>query len=266
VGINVPYFVNYMTENMKMLQNEFGFNRVYIMHQDVLWARGSAGAFNNILGKAGWSVLGVEAYPTGASDFSSGLMKAQVAGTQIILPIFDMDQAGILVRQWRSMRIPALMAGIIVPLAGTDAWRSFEGKIAGSLNMIFEIGSIPVPKVPESVRYFENYKKRWGEEVQEQHGPAPSYDSVYMLADAIERAGSLDPDAVVEALKKTDRNGAIGRIRFNETNQVIFGNDPSETAMGCMIQWSEEGKRIIVNPKSIATHKVVLPDWIKPAK
>lgn len=266
VGINVKYFVGYMMGIMKYLNKEFGFNRVFIMHQDVLWARGSAKGFSALLKKGGWSILEVEAYPTGASDFSTGLIKARATGAQVILPIFDMPQAGILVKQWRSMKVPAIMSGIIVPLAGSDAWKAFEGKIAGALNMVFEIGSMPVPKVPESVHYFNAYKKRWGEEVQEQHGPAPAYESVYILAEAIERAGSLDPDALVAALEKTDRMGAIGRIRFDDGHQVIFGNDPSQTALGCMIQWREGAKRVVVYPEVIAEDKILLPTWIKSAK
>ena len=102
--------------------------------------------------------------------------------------------------------------------------------------------------------------------MQEQHGPAPAYESVYILAEAIERAGSLDPDALVAALEKTDRMGAIGRIRFDDGHQVIFGNDPSQTALGCMIQWREGAKRVVVYPEVIAEDKILLPTWIKSAK
>ena len=267
VGINVKYFVGYQLGIMKQLKESFGFNKVFIMHQDVLWARGAAKAFGDALQNQGWTLLGTEAYPTGASDFSPGLLKAQAGAAQVILPIFDMPEAGILVKQWQSMKVPALMAGIIVPLAGSEAWKAFEGKIAGVLNMVFEIGSVPVPKVPQSVHYFEAYKKRWGVEVQEQHGPAPAYDSVYVLAKAIETAGTLDPDRLTDALKKTDYKGAIGTIKFDpQTNQAIFGNDPTQTAVGCMIQWREGGKRVVIYPDAIAEDKIVLPSWMKAAK
>jgi branched-chain amino acid transport system substrate-binding protein len=265
-GINVKYFAGYQMGIMKKLKDSFGFDKVFIMHQDVLWARGAAAAFAGALPKSGWTVLGTEAYPTGASDFSVGLMKAQAAGTQVILPIFDMPEAGILVKQWQSMKVPALFAGIIVPLAGSEAWKAFEGKIVGVTNMFFEVGNIPAPKLPASVRYFENYRKRWNAEVQEQHGPAPSYESVYILAEAIEKAGTLDGDAVAEAIAMTDRVGTIGRIKFDEGHQAVFGMDPAQSAVGGMMQWREGGKRVIVFPESIADDRILLPPWMKAAK
>ncbi|PJF39776.1 MAG: ABC transporter substrate-binding protein [Chloroflexi bacterium] len=41
-----------------------------------------------------------------------------------------------------------------------------------------------------------------------------SYDSLFIIADAIERAGSTDPDAVIEALEATDITLAQGRYYF----------------------------------------------------
>ena len=41
-----------------------------------------------------------------------------------------------------------------------------------------------------------------------------AYDDVYMIADAIKRAGSLDSDKLVDAMEKTDYVGTIGRVQF----------------------------------------------------
>lgn len=264
--LNAKYLVGYLVGMMKHLEKEFGFNKLFVMHQDVLWARGTAEKVAEVLKGGGWNILGIEAYPTGASDFSAGLLKAKASGAQIIMPVFDMPQSGILVKQWNSMKVAALMAGFISPMSGSEAWKTFEGKIGGALNAIFEIGNIPVPKVPSSVAFYEAYKKRWGREVQSGHGPAPAYDSVYLLSEALERAGKLDPDAIASELKKSDRAGAIGRIRFDEGHQAVFGNDPSQAALGCVVQWGEGGKRVVVYPEAVAEAKIKLPEWIKPAR
>ena len=76
------------------------------------------------------------------------------------------------------------------------------------------------------------YQQRWGEALQAGHGPAPSYESVYILAEAIERAGSLDPDAITAELQKTDRNGVMGRLVFDEGHQAVYDMDPSTAAGG----------------------------------
>jgi branched-chain amino acid transport system substrate-binding protein len=266
--LNAVHLVKYLAGNMALINKEFGFNKVYVLHQDVAWARATAGFVKKMyFDKAGWEVVGMEAYPTGTSDFSSALMKIRSKGAQVIMPIFDMPQSGILVKQWKGMKVPALMAGFISPLAGSEAWNTFDGKIGGAMNSIFELGSaIDSPKVPNSVKFYNNYKKTYGKPLQAGHGPAPAYESVYILAEAIERAGSLDPDAIVAELKKTDRMGVMGRIKYDQGNQVVYGNDPAETAVAAVFQWTEDGKRKIVFPASIAEAKIQLPPGLKSLK
>ncbi len=266
VCLNAKHLIQYLAGTMGLLNKEFGFNKVFIMPQDVAWARVTGQLMKKIyFDKAGWTVVGQEAYPTGSGDYSSGLMKVRQGGAQVILPIFDMPQSGILVRQWGQMQPPAILAGFVSPLAGPEAWKRFYKKIDGAINAIFEVGNMPTKKVPESRKFWRNYKKRWGRELQSGHGPAPSYDAVYVLADAIERAGTLNADDLVAALEKTDRMGAIGRIRFDKGHQVTFGTDPSEGAIGSVIQW-RRGKRVIVFPDSLAEKKVALPAWMTAAK
>lgn len=266
--LNAKYLVRYLVGIMAFVNKEFGFNNVYIMNQDVAWARATADLITkNYFDKAGWTVLGHEAYPTGTSDFSSALMKIRAGGAQVILPIFDMPQSGILVKQWNSMRVPALLAGFISPLAGPGAWKTFDQKIGGAVNCNFELGSaIASQKVPKSVDFYASYAEKYGKPMEAGHGPAPTYESVYILAEAIERAGTLDPDAIVAEIKKTDRAGVMGRIRFDEGHQAIFGMDPGEEAVACVFQWTEQGDRINVFPESIADGKITLPSGLKSAK
>jgi branched-chain amino acid transport system substrate-binding protein len=182
-------------------------------------------------------------------------MKARAKRTQIIMPIFDMPQSGILVKQWKSMKVPALVVGFISPLAGPGAWNLFDKKIEGAMNAIFEIGNVPCPKVPKSVEFYNKYQKKYGKPLEAGHSPAPAYEMIYILKEAIERAGSIDADMVVAELEKTDRMGAMGRIRFNDGHQVVYGTDPSKTALGCMVQW-RDGKRLVVYPPSVEEGKI----------
>jgi branched-chain amino acid transport system substrate-binding protein len=268
LAINAPYLVRYLAQTLGFMQKEFGYNKVFAMYQDVLWAKGTAeGTVKIATSKMGWEDLGAESYPTGASDFAAGLMKAKTKGAQVILPVFDMPQSGILLKQWQSMKIPALMVGFISPMAGPSAWKTFEGRIGGLVNTCFELGgALPSEKYPAAKKFYEAYQKKFGVPMEAGHGPAPAYDSVFILAEAIERAGTLDPDKVVAEIKKTDRPSVIGRVKFDEGNQAIFGNDPAQTAVGAVWQWTEDGKRVIVFPESIAEGKIQLPGWMKPEK
>jgi len=268
VCLNAKYLVGYMAGMLGHMSKEFGFKKLYVMHQDVLLAKTTAEITAKIVSeKMGYEVVGIEAYPTGSSDFSAGLVKARTKGAQVILPIFDMPQSGILLKQWQSMKIGALVAGFISPMSGPGAWKTFEGKIGGLLNVNYEIGSaIPTDKYPPAKEFYDAYIKKFGAPIEAGHGPAPSYDAVYILAEAIERAGTLDSDKVVAEIKKTDRKGVIGRIKFDEGQQVIYGDDPEKAATGCWFQWTNDGKRVIVLPQSLAEGKTTLPEWMKAVK
>jgi len=263
VSLNAVYLVKYLVGFNMLLKKKFGFNKIFLMNQDVAWARATAGITGKILAKLGWKVVGHEVYPTGASNFTAGLLKAKKAGAQVIMPVFDMPQSGVLLKQWKALRVPAVLSGFISPMTGQGAWKRFRGRIVGLMNAVYELGDMPAKKVPASVKYYNNYRKKFGKNVQSGHGPAPSYVSVYLLKAAIEKANSLNPDKIVAALKKTDTMTAMGRVRFNKTNQVIFGADPKKTAVGCVFQWSKNGKRVIVFPPSIAEGEVQLPPWMK---
>ena len=92
--------------------------------------------------------------------------------------------------------------------------------------------AIASDQMTKSVDFLKNYKKNYGKDMEAGHGPAPSYESVYILAEAIERAGSIDPDALVAEIKKTDRMGVMGRIKFDDGQQAVFGLDPKRQPWG----------------------------------
>ena len=263
VGLNARYLVDYLISNMRFLQQRFGFKRVYILNQDVAWARTTASMMLRLyFRRAGWEVLGQRTFPSTASDFGQALEEARARGAQALLCIFDSPQSGRLAHQWRHLRVPALLCGFISPMVGPSAWATFSGQIAGSLNVIFELGNVPSTRYPPAARFYHDFAKRYGRPVQSGHGPAPSYEAVYILAQAIERAGGLEPEAMVKALEATDRQGCMGRISFTRGHQAFFGDDPAREALAAVIQWTSEGKRRIVFPPAIADGDVELPAFV----
>jgi len=264
--LNAPYLSMYLSGVMGFIRKEFGFNRAYIITQDVLWAKGTGAGLEKWFKENDWEVIAFDTYATGSSDFSPSLIKVRAQKAQVIVPIFDMPQSGILLKQARAMQIPALIAGFISPIACENAWKVFEGEVEGMINMIYEVGPIPIKAVPKSVVFNQNYGKRWGEKARTElsgHGPGPSYDAIYILASAFERAKTVDPDAVVKAIEQTDMDGVIGRIRFGKDHQVIFGFNPKETAVGVGFQWKKPGERVVVFPEGFAEGKIDLPPYMK---
>lgn len=261
LGLNSSGVAGYLNETLGFLGKEFGFKRAYLVTQDVVWATGTGGGVEKWLKDNKWEVLGKDAYPTGASEFTATLTKARDGKADVLIPIFDMPQSGILLKQARNMKLPALLAGFISPVAPATADKTFEGDVEGMVNLIFEIGPLPVKAVPASVQYNDSYAKKFGEDARAKlsgHGPGPSYDSVYVLKAAIEKAGSLDGDAIVTALEATDIDGVIGKIKFAKDHQVVFGTDPKTSAIGAAFQWVG-GKRVPVFPAVVAEAKIKLP-------
>ena len=91
-----------------------------------------------------------------------------------------------------------------------------------------------------------------------------AYDEVYIIAEAIQRAGSTDPDKMVAEMEKTDFEGTIGKIQFygkNEefTHGIKFGPG---SVTGLVFQWQDQ-KQIVVWPKAIAEGKLKFPNFVK---
>ncbi|MBW1999053.1 MAG: ABC transporter substrate-binding protein [Deltaproteobacteria bacterium] len=243
---------------------KFNLNRLFIMIQDVAHARAGGGIIAKLMAKKGWTVLGKpEIYPTGTTDFSMGLLKARRKKAQVILIWMDMPETSILLKQWYDMKIPALPFGsIIEPAEQPGFWKATEGKGEYTLANVVNAGNAPSNATPWTMKFVEAYKKRWNIE-PEGYGTSSSYMAPYVLKDAIERAGTLDPDALIKALEKTDMMGVYGRIRFDpRSHQVIPSLDPQEGVVGTVFQW-QAGKRVVVFPPKIAMGEIKLPPWME---
>jgi branched-chain amino acid transport system substrate-binding protein len=246
------------------LEKQFGLKRMFIMIQDVAHARGGGALLAKIMPTKGWTVIGQpEVYPTGSGDFSMGLLQAMKQKAQILLIWMDMPESSILLRQWYAMKVPALPFGSIIGAGEQPGfWKATEGKGEYTLANVVNAGNAPSNASSWTMKFYEAYTKRWKVE-PEAYGTSSSYMGPYVLKDAIERAGTLDSDALVTALEKTDMMGVYGRIRFDpKSHQVVPSNDPKEGAVGTIFQW-QAGKRVVVFPKSIAMGEIQLPPWMK---
>ncbi len=266
VGLSTKYLVAYLIKTMKLMKQEFGFEKVLILNQDVAWARSTAYLMLKLyLDRSGWKVLGQENLPAETTNFHPSLSRAKATGAQVILAVFDMPTSKNLVQAWYKMKPPAMLCGFISPASGPHAWASFQGGVEGVINVIFELGNLPSLKYPPAQVFYEAYQDRYGSPIQAGHGPAPAYESVYILAQAFERAQTLDPDRVAEALAATDRKGVMGRVIFHRGHQAIFGRNPEQDVLACVVQWQPPGKRVIVFPHTIAEGHIALPAFMKSA-
>jgi branched-chain amino acid transport system substrate-binding protein len=239
-----------------------GFNRAFIMVQDVAHARAGGSALDQGLVKLGWEIVGYETYPTGTTDFSVGLSKVKDGKAQYLIPWFDMPEVSILMKQWYDMKVPALPIGYIHALQDEGTWKATDGKVAYSIVLYAKAGSVASKAIPMSEKFVPAHKQKYGMEPRSEW-TSTSYTVVYILKDAIERAKSLKPAQIIPALEKTDMMGTYGRVTFDpKSHQIIENGDPKETAVSMWAQWID-GKRTVVFPDKIATASLEIPPWMK---
>jgi len=244
------------------IKERYNLNKVFVMAQDVAHARGAGKIISDVAAKKGYDVKGMEVFPTGTTDFSMGLLKVKKTGAEILNIWMDMPESSILLKQWYDMKLPALPFGSTLAAAEQPGfWKATEGKGEYCLCNVVNAGNAPSDATPWTMKFYNAYTKKWGIE-PEGLGSSSSYMAVYVLKDAIERADTLDSEKVVAALEKTDMIGVYGLIRFDpKSHQVIPSLDPKDGAVGSILQW-QDGKRVVVFPKSIAVGTIKLPPWM----
>ena len=260
VSLNTRYLVNYLIQAMKLLENRCALRRVFILNQDVAWARSTASLMIRLyLERSRWHITGQKSVAAGEKDFKPALGQALRTGSQVILAIFDTPESAGLINQWSALDPRPTLCGFISPASGPSAWGEFQGRLDGILNVIFELGNLPSKRYPPATAFNRAFRSRFGGPIQSGHGASSSYDAVHILAKAVAGAGSLDPDAIVAQLERADHQGAQGRVHFHRGHQAVFGQDPAKDSVACLVQWQAPGKRVIVYPAPIAEGGVRLP-------
>ncbi|MCK9228632.1 MAG: ABC transporter substrate-binding protein [Syntrophorhabdaceae bacterium] len=258
VGVMMGEFVTLLED----LRKNHGFKTAAIMVQDVEHARKGGEAMQKALTDKGWTVLVPKIYPTGTTDYSVGLAEASKKGAQILFLWMDMPESTILLKQWADMKMKTLPVGFVNAAEQPGFAKASGGKGEYLIVNLVNGGNAPAKITPWTMKFVDAYKKKWGLE-PEGYGTSSSYMAVYQLKDAIERAGSIDPDKVIAALESEDLMGVYGRMKFDpKTHQIVPSLDPNQGAVTGIIQW-QKGKRVQIFPPKTAEGKVMLPPWMK---
>jgi branched-chain amino acid transport system substrate-binding protein len=245
------------------IRAEHGLDQGYIMIQDVAHARAGGDILNNLLTERGWTIHGLDVYPTGTADFSTSLLNAKDAGAQVLILWMDMPESSVLLKQWYDLQVPALPFGSILAAAEQpDFWDATEGKGEFTVANLVNAGNAWTEMNEWAMRFYQAYEEAYGVP-PEAYGTSSSYMAPYLLKDAIERAGSIETEAVITALEETDLMGVYGRITFDPANHlVVHSLDPEEGAVGTMVQW-QDGDRVTIFPPAAAVGELQLPPWME---
>jgi branched-chain amino acid transport system substrate-binding protein len=108
------------------------------------------------------------------------------------------------------------------------------------------------PKSPLGQKVAADYEKRFGDPFTTES--AWAYQGVRVIADVLERAGTVDPDKFVEAARKTNIKDHVvsgGPIQFDESGDNVG-------ASSSMVQ-IRDGRPKVIFPKEAAEVQPVYP-------
>jgi len=258
---SVKWYIKEALDLLQKIKNEHGFNKMFISIDDSLMCRKAAGIVEKLAKKKGWEIVGIDKHPIGTTDYSVALSKCKKSGAQVLFMWAYSPETSILLKQWADMEVPALPIGFIGAAEDPGFWKATKGKGAYTIVTLSETGNVPSNVTPKAMEFYNAFEKRWGVPPRST-GCVSAYEALYVLKDAIERAGTLDKGALITALEKTNLPAVRGTIRFDENHQIIYGYDPKTSVLGCWAQW-QDGKRVCVFPEVAATGKIKMPPWLK---
>lgn len=249
---------------MAGVKERYGFDKAFFIPIDLEWARAVSKAMSGFMGKYGWETVGIEPVPPGMTDFSAPLNEAKNKGADIIFVVHELPSCAASFKQWKAMKIPSLFAGIYTPpITGPRQWDVWGDALNYVLFHEPLGGAWPVEGMPETGRFINHFKEKYKAPPETNASGVWGYIQPYLLRDAIERAGTLETDAVAQALLETDMKFMGQRLRFNKkTHTLIWGTDPEKGGVLTIHQWLE-GKAPCIFPPAITEKELTLPPWMK---
>ena len=180
---------------------------LYDMADD--YSSGIAEAFVAKAGELGMTVVAEEKYQDGDVDFKSQLTNIKGQNPDVLfLPVYYEDL--------RLISAQANEVGVTATLCGADGWDSvltdnFDSSV---LDGGVFCSQYSTESTDERVQNFiSTYKEKY--EMDPNMFAVLAYDATYMMATAIENAGSTDSQAIIDAMAALEYDGLTGHMTFD---------------------------------------------------
>jgi branched-chain amino acid transport system substrate-binding protein len=219
--------------------------KIAIFAEKTDWGAELGGDWQQEAKTRGYELVANETYAPGSTDFSDLILKARDGGAQAVLALPNPPDALTLAKQMKELDFNP---GIIMFLRGADAitWPKNMGKDGDYI--LLAAGGNPEANFPGALDMVKRHEAKFGKTAA--GTTAPAYSTVQILVDAIQRANSLDPTAIRDAIAATDMTTVAGPVTFNPdgTGNVIT-----------VVSQYQDGKQKLVWPKDIAVVPVIYP-------
>ena len=242
----------YMTEIFK----EAGVSprRVVVMYSNDLFGKNASAGFESAV-KAmspGFEIVEMIPYPETAADLSTEMSRAKALKPDILAPITRPVTAILLLEELAKQRVDVM--GVISPGAPGLYEPGQIRQLKELIEHVMDAAPWPNYKSAAVQKVGAEFAKRANGRYFDASG-AFAYEAVQLIGDALERAGSTEPDAIVAAIKKTNFKDGVtvsnGPVVFNEV-----GDNPN--ASTALIQILGQKPRVVW-PREFAEQKFVFP-------
>lgn len=195
-----------------------GAKKVAIIDDRTAYGQGLADETDKAVKAAGGQVVAREFTTDKATDFNAILTKIRATNPDVIF-FGGMDaQAGPMLRQLKQLGVSAKF------LTGDGGCSPEMIKLAGDAvtsTTYCSMAGLPLDKMPGGAAFRDQYKKRFGGEVQ-LYAPY-AYDAAMAVVKAMEKAGSVEPAKYLPELKKISFNGVTGNVAFDDKGDIKEG-------------------------------------------
>jgi len=215
-----PYFFR-ATDTTALLAGAFapaivdsGAKRIAFLVVNDDWGRAVASSYGDALKAKGAEVVATEIFSRDDTDLFPYITKIKAQKPDAVLTAANTQAAANVTKQLRQLGVGAKLMG--EGAFTSDAYLKLVGDMANGVIGLVEY----VPSVENAAN------KAFVAKYQALHKEAPSkfsaagYQTVHIMAEAIERAGSTDSEKIREALTKTDYDGLTGNFKFASNGQA----------------------------------------------
>jgi urea transport system substrate-binding protein len=189
--------------------------KFFLVGSDYQWPRGSFEVLKPILEEAGGEVVGEEYVPLGNTEWSALIRRIDSAAPDVLMRLVAGSDGVAFISNAYDFGLLEKMATAGAGVA--EAWGSGlrpevrEG-VYMSVDYTMAIDS------PENRAFLAAYRGIAGETAVLDPIPEHQYENMRLYGMAVEKAGSVDKDAVAEALTEVTLQGPAGPVSFSKEN------------------------------------------------
>src|SRR6202161_829744 len=242
-----------------LLVDQLKLKNVAIMSEDAAWTKPLDAGYEACFPKAGMTVVDHIRFSPDTTDFTPIFNNIESKKPDVI--VTGISHVGVQPTvQWKNQQVPIPMFGISAQALSPTFWNDTNGAADGIPSLAVATPDVAVTS--KTKPFAQAFKAKFG--TPPAYTGYTAYDEIYIIAEAIQRAGSTDPDKMVTELEKTDFEGTIGRIQFyGKADEFTHGIKSGPGAVtGLAFQW-QNGKQIVVWPQAMAEGKLKCPDFVK---